>query len=117
ILALDLAPAVWAVLVVLGVGPTYLAYRLYTHGLRLVPASTAAIVAMVEPVVAALLGWLLLRETLTASQVAGGFLVLLGAVLARDRSPRPGAAGPGLPGAGNHQGREKNHGYPGERRG
>lgn len=117
LLALDLAPAVWAVLVVVGVGPTYLAYRLYTHGLRLIPASTAAIVAMVEPVVAAVLGWLLLREALTASQVAGGLLVLLGAVLARERPARRGAAGSWLPGAGTRREREKNHGYSGERRG
>ncbi|HEY8394572.1 MAG TPA: EamA family transporter [Thermaerobacter sp.] len=98
LLALDFMPGVWPVLVLLGVGPTYLAYRLYTHGLREVPASTAAIVAMVEPVVAAVLGWVLLRETLTAAQVAGGVLVLLGAALARIQPARQDAASPGQPG-------------------
>lgn len=98
LLALDFAPGVWPVLVLLGIGPTYLAYRLYTHGLREIPASTAAIVAMVEPVVAAVLGWVLLRETLSAGQVAGGALVLLGATLAREQPVRRRAAGSGQPG-------------------
>ena len=102
---LDLAwsPAVWAWVGVLGVGPTFLAYRLYTAGLQWVPASTASIVATVEPVVAALLGWFVLGEALTAGQGAGAALVLLAGLLAQDgRAARPAAraAGPatGAPG-------------------
>ena len=88
LLALDFAPAVWPVLVLLGLVPTYLAYRLYTAGLQWVPASTAAIAATVEPVVAALLGWLVLGETLTGAQLLGAGLVLAGAALAGDRGRR-----------------------------
>ncbi|QIA26598.1 EamA family transporter [Thermaerobacter sp. PB12/4term] len=83
---LDLAwsPAVWLWVFLLGVGPTFLAYRLYTAGLQWVPASTASIVATVEPVVAALLGWLVLGESLSAGQGAGAVLVLLAGWLAQE---------------------------------
>jgi len=93
LLRLEWTPAVWGWVVLLGAGPTFLAYRLYTAGLQWIPASTAAIVATVEPVVAALLGWLVLGEALTGGQGVGALLVLLASVLAQEGAVR-GVRGP-----------------------
>jgi len=57
-----------------------LAYLLYTRGLRAMEAGRASIVATVEPVVAAVLGLLLLGERLDGWQWVGGLLVLTGVV-------------------------------------
>ena len=61
--------------------PTFLAYLLYTEGLRRMEAGRASILATVEPVVAALLGFLLLGEWLEGWQWVGGALVLAGVAL------------------------------------
>ncbi|MGW5681667.1 DMT family transporter [Nonomuraea sp. NPDC003754] len=79
----------------LGLGTTALAYFLYGRGLRTTPVATAATLALAEPAVAALLGVVVLHETL--SPVSWGGLVLLGASLvavavpgrARGRGPIP----------------------------
>lgn len=63
----------------LGLGTTALAYFLYGKGLRTTPVATAATLALAEPAVAALLGLLVLHESLTALSVGG--LLLLGASL------------------------------------
>ncbi|MFD1936975.1 EamA family transporter [Nonomuraea mangrovi] len=63
----------------LGLGTTALAYFLYGRGLRTTPVSTAATLALAEPAVAALLGLVVLHETL--SPVSWGGLVLLGVSL------------------------------------
>ncbi|GLX00731.1 EamA family transporter [Microtetraspora sp. NBRC 16547] len=60
----------------LGVVPTALAYGLFFAGLGAVSGTTAAVVALVEPLVAALIGVLLLGEHLTALQLAGGVLLM-----------------------------------------
>jgi drug/metabolite transporter, DME family len=62
----------------LAVVPTVLAYHLFNAGLRGVPASTAATLGLTEPVVAAALGVLVLREPLTATGALGAALVLAG---------------------------------------
>ena len=77
----------YALLLVLAVVHTTLAFALYTFGLRRLEAGRAAIVATVEPVVAGALGVLLLGEELTVFKVLGALLVLSGAALAQ--------AGPG----------------------
>lgn len=64
---------------------TVLTYALYTFGLQRLEAGQAAILATVEPVVAGLLGVMLLNEEFTAIKVLGGVLVLLGATLAQVR--------------------------------
>jgi len=47
------------------------------------PAALTAVTVLIQPVVAAILGWLLFAETMTAPQLAGGAAVLLGVVLAQ----------------------------------
>lgn len=70
----------WPLIAYFGLVPTALAYSLFYVSLRTLRASTAAVVALIEPVVAAGLGVLLFHEHLGAVSVAGG-VVLLAAVV------------------------------------
>jgi DME family drug/metabolite transporter len=79
----------YALLLMLAVVHTTLAFALYTFGIRHLGAGRAAIVATIEPVVAGILGVTLLSEELAALKVLGALLVLAGAVLAQIR---PGKA-------------------------
>ncbi|MEV4527017.1 EamA family transporter [Streptosporangium sp. NPDC049304] len=86
--------ASWAVVVYLGTVPTALAYGLFFTGLVAVRATTAAVISLVEPVGAAILGILLLGERLTPAAVCGSVL-LLGAVALlalKERGDRAGVA-------------------------
>jgi DME family drug/metabolite transporter len=90
----------YALLFMLAVVHTSLAFGLYTVGLRRLDAGQAAIVATVEPVVAGALGVVLLGEALTAPKLAGALLVLAGAALAQVRfgkTSRGEAIPPGSP--------------------
>ncbi|MDR5693685.1 MAG: EamA family transporter [Armatimonadota bacterium] len=71
----------WAALVYLALVTTLLAQSLYLAGLRRIQASKASIVATIEPVVAGVLGFFLLGESLELPQIVGGLLILA-AVLA-----------------------------------
>ena len=75
----------YALLVMLAVVHTALAFGLYTVGLKRLDAGQAAIGATVEPVVAGAIGVVLLGEELTALKVIGALLVLAGAALAQVR--------------------------------
>ncbi|HVU78531.1 MAG TPA: EamA family transporter [Gaiellaceae bacterium] len=70
--------ALWMVL--LG---TIVPFFLLVSALRHVSATTAGIVAMLEPVVGALVGWLWLAETLDGVQLAGAVVVLAAIGLAQ----------------------------------
>lgn len=61
--------------------PTILAYSLFNRGLRGVRSGTAATLALVEPVVAATLAYVLLGERLGPTGLAGGAMILLGLLL------------------------------------
>ncbi|MDQ3285243.1 MAG: DMT family transporter [Actinomycetota bacterium] len=80
-----LSPDSYALLLMLAVVHTSLAFGLYTVGLKRLDAGQAAIVATVEPVVAGAIGVVLLGETLTAPKLLGALLVLAGAALAQVR--------------------------------
>jgi drug/metabolite transporter, DME family len=58
---------------------TVLAYLLYGRGLRTVPAPVAVTLGLAEPLVAALLGLVVLGERLSSASAAG--LVLVGLAL------------------------------------
>jgi DME family drug/metabolite transporter len=75
----------YALLFMLAVVHTSLAFGLYTVGLKHLDAGQAAIIATVEPVVAGVIGVVLLGEALTAPKVLGALLVLAGAALAQVR--------------------------------
>lgn len=59
---------------------TLAATLLYISGLRRLEAGVASLLATIEPVVAALLGWVWLGERLGAGQLAGILLIVAGAV-------------------------------------
>jgi drug/metabolite transporter, DME family len=71
----------YALLFMLAVVHTTLAFALYTYGMRHLGAGRAAIVATIEPVVAGATGILLLGEALTGPKLLGALLVLAGAGL------------------------------------
>ena len=80
----------YALLLMLAVVHTTLAFALYTFGLGRLGAGRAAIVATVEPVVAGVLGTALLGEELTVPKVVGAILVISGAALAQIKKARFG---------------------------
>ncbi|MER7128504.1 DMT family transporter [Streptosporangium saharense] len=99
-LALGLLPergapvTVGALLVYLGLFPSALAYGLFFTGLRTVPATTASIITLVEPLAATAIAVWLLGERLTVLTLLGG-AVLLATVVAlatssRDRTDEAG---------------------------
>ncbi|WP_433243361.1 DMT family transporter [Streptosporangium sp. CA-135522] len=65
----------------LGAVPTALAYGLFFTGLAAVRATTAAVISLVEPVGAAVIGVFVLGERLTAQSVAGAVLLLAAVAL------------------------------------
>ena len=66
--------------------PTAAAYVLYFVGLRTVASGTAALVALLEPITAALLGAVLLGEHLGVTGIAGAALIVV-AVLVTATAP------------------------------
>lgn len=80
-------PGAIPALLLLGLGPTLLAAVLFYTGIRHIDASTASMLATIEPVVAACIGLVWLAEPIPASTVAGTALILLAALLLR-----PGAS-------------------------
>lgn len=66
-----------------------LAYTLWFRGVGSLPAGAVSFLPLVAPLVAALLGWAVLGEVLTALQAAG-FALALVAVSAGQRAPRRG---------------------------
>jgi drug/metabolite transporter (DMT)-like permease len=70
-----------AALVYLALFGSAVAFSAYTWLLKRVPADRVATYAYVNPAVAAALGWAVLGEALTAPQVAGMLVVLLGVAL------------------------------------
>lgn len=73
-------------LLLLALGPTVGASVAYAAGVRTVPVSVASLIATLEPVLAALLAFLVLGETLGLGQIAGGALILLAVWLLRPRA-------------------------------
>jgi DME family drug/metabolite transporter len=67
--------------------PTAVAYTLFFRGLRVVTASTAALIALLEPLTGALLAALLLGDRLSGFALAGAVL-MIGAVATAALSPR-----------------------------
>lgn len=60
----------------LGLVGTALAYTLWFRGLHLLPPAAAASLALLSPLSATLLGWLVLQQTLSPGQMVGAAMVL-----------------------------------------
>ncbi|MFF9352262.1 DMT family transporter [Streptomyces sp. NPDC014734] len=92
---------VWVVLIA-----TVLAYVTGVISVRLLSPAVAGVVACLEAVVATVLAWVLLGEHLSAPQLVGGSMVLVGAFVAQSATPaRPSGPVAAGPGAGRAEGR------------
>jgi drug/metabolite transporter (DMT)-like permease len=85
----QLSPAVLAAVGLLGLLCTAAAYLLYTHALKLAPASRLAAIQAIEPLIAILAAGVVLSEALTPALAAGGASILLGVYLAERYAPVP----------------------------
>ena len=74
---------VWALALWMVVLGTMVPFFLLVNALRHIPATRAGIVAMLEPVVGALVGWAWLSESLDGVQLGGAAVVLAAIVLAQ----------------------------------
>lgn len=89
----DLTGELVALVLYLGLGPTALAYLLYCAGIAKCRSTDVGLVAsMIEPAIAALLAYLILRETLTPQEIAGCLLIVLGMVWLAWSERKPAAA-------------------------
>ncbi len=66
----------WSCLAALCLIHTGLAYLMYFTALRRLPAQTTAALSYIDPLSAVLMSWLLLGESMTPLQLAGGALIL-----------------------------------------
>lgn len=96
----------WPWLLYLGAVATAAAYACYATGLRRVPAATAAIISLLEPFTATVLGVAVFGERLGAAGAAGALLLLaaIGLLLAGRDTGRRGVRRRGRPGAGSPPG-------------
>ncbi|MDO0931420.1 EamA family transporter [Streptomyces sp. DG2A-72] len=80
---------VWIVLVA-----TVVAYVTGVVSVRRLSPQVAGVVACLEAVIATVLAWVLLGEHLSAPQIVGGVVVLVGAFIAQSSAPAKGSAEP-----------------------
>jgi len=71
----------WQLIAILIIFGSILPYLFITYGVKRIPASQASVIAMLEPVIAGGIAWLVLSEALTPLQVIGGATVLAGIYL------------------------------------
>ncbi|HEU0238978.1 MAG TPA: EamA family transporter [Micromonosporaceae bacterium] len=84
---------VWALAIYLVLGGSIASYLLVAGALRHLPPTSVGIIGMIEPVIASAVAWLVLRERLSAVQLVGGVLVLVGVAVAETaRTAGPGEA-------------------------
>jgi drug/metabolite transporter (DMT)-like permease len=73
----------WAILCGLAWISQAAGQSLITYALGWLPAPFSSLTLLIQPVIAAVLAWVLLGEALGASQIAGGLIVIAGIGLAR----------------------------------
>jgi probable blue pigment (indigoidine) exporter len=78
-------PGTWGLVLWLAAVNTALGYVLYNHALQSLSAFEMNVLLNLSPIWTALMGWLLLDETLTTLQVAGMVVVILGVILVQKR--------------------------------
>jgi drug/metabolite transporter (DMT)-like permease len=79
----DVTAPVWLLLLFVVVVGTMVTFGLIVSALRHISATRVGIVAMIEPVAAAVVAWLWLGETLGPAQLVGGAVVLCAIALAQ----------------------------------
>ena len=71
----------WELIAIVGLVPTAIAYVLYLTGLKLIDATKASVFAIVEPLTAAVFGYMLLQEMLSYDSIVGFILIISSIVL------------------------------------
>jgi drug/metabolite transporter (DMT)-like permease len=84
-----MAVPVWALLITCAVISTAMAYLLSISAMRYLPANVVSVLALVEPIVATALAWLVLGQALTVVQVLGAVVLLAGATVVQLASRQP----------------------------
>ena len=77
------ALAGWGILILLAAGPTVAGFGLYNVSLSYLPSSVANLILTLEPAFTAVIAYFLLAERLTAVQIGGSVLIMLGVVFLR----------------------------------
>jgi drug/metabolite transporter (DMT)-like permease len=85
----DLSGLVWLSFAYAVLGPLVLTNLLWFTAIDRVGPSRASLFANLQPFLAAVIALLLLRESLTGLQLAGGLLIAAGIVFSRGRQPPP----------------------------
>ncbi|MEH7385376.1 DMT family transporter [Bacillus sp. JJ1521] len=76
----------WLYIVGLSLLSTMLAFILYTKGLQYIESSRASIIATIEPVVAAIIGFFIFQETLQMWQYVGIIMVIAALIIVQEKS-------------------------------
>jgi drug/metabolite transporter (DMT)-like permease len=87
----DLGWEIWPLLLFATLGPLVVTNVLWFRSIHRIGVNKPTLAANLQPFVAAVLGVVLLDESLGVLQIAGGFLIAIGIVVAR-RRPEPQAA-------------------------
>lgn len=74
-------PTIWGGLIYLGIISTAIAFLLWSRGLQMLSASNGGLYFFFQPIVGALLGWLILGETISVTFWIGSFLILFGVLI------------------------------------
>jgi drug/metabolite transporter (DMT)-like permease len=77
----------WVLILWVCIMGTLVPYLSVIIGITRLSATTASVVGMLEPVLAGIFGWILLRETFTTIQLIGAAIVLVGIYIANERIP------------------------------
>jgi drug/metabolite transporter (DMT)-like permease len=78
----------WIYIIGLGFLSTMLAFILYTKGLQYIESSRASIIATIEPVVAAIIGFFIFQETLQMWQYVGIIMVIAAVIIVQETSEK-----------------------------
>jgi drug/metabolite transporter (DMT)-like permease len=77
----------WLLIASIIIFGTVLPYLCVLAGVNALNPQVASIIGMLEPVLAGLFGWVLLKETFTTVQLIGAFVVLVGIFIANEKIP------------------------------
>ena len=78
----------WVTLCSLAFIGQVLGQGLIAYGFKHLPASLSALSLLLQPLVASLAAWMILKETMSPIQIVGGIIVLYGISLARKTESR-----------------------------
>lgn len=82
-------PEALGLLIALGTGPTAVAYTLYFRGLRTTPASTGALLTLLEPLTGTVLAAVILGQRLSTTGIAGAAILAAAVIITILDADRP----------------------------